>query len=95
MKSLFPIIICAALSVPVLAQQVEAMKSGHPRAESAAQARVDATAKSSINSIIQPEAERSFNARAAAVAEGRKAQLLQGPKHPADQSREIQQYRNR
>ncbi|TFZ05662.1 hypothetical protein EZ313_03080 [Ramlibacter henchirensis] len=92
MKSVFPFVICAALSLPVLAQQVEAMKHGDPHAEAEAQARVDARAKVPLNRVIQPEAERSFNARAAAVAESRKAQRLQSPKHPADRSHEIQQY---
>jgi len=92
MKFLFPLAICAALSLPVIAQEVEAMKHGDLRTESAAQAKVKARAKIPPATAMQPEAERSFNAHAAAVAESRKAQRLQSPKHPADQSREIQRY---
>lgn len=92
MKALFPFIICAALSFPAFAQQVEAMKHGDPHAEATAQARVDARAKTPLKQVMQPEAERSFNAQAAEVAERRKALRLQSPKHPADQSRAIQQY---
>jgi hypothetical protein len=87
MKSLFPFVICAALSLPVFAQQVEAMKHGDPQAEAAAQAAVEGRAKIPLDAVVQPEAERPFNARAAAVAESRTAQRLLSPRHPADQSR--------
>jgi hypothetical protein len=87
MKVLFPFVICAALSMPAIAQQVEAMKHGNVKAEAAAQARVDARAKLPHRAAIQPEAQRSFNARAAAVAESRKAQRLLSSRHPADPNR--------
>ena len=95
MRFLFPFIICAALTMPALAEQAEAMKHGSPQAEAAAQARLESRAEIPIKKVVQPEAQRSFNAKAAAVAEGRKAQRLQGPRHPADQSRAIRQYQNR
>jgi hypothetical protein len=89
MKSPFAIVICTALSMPVLAQQTEAMKHANPQAEAAAQARVEARAHIPPKVTIQPEAQRSFNARAAAVAETRKAQRLLSPRHPANQSRAL------
>lgn len=95
MKLLIPFVISAALSLPVLAQQLEAQKHTSPQADAAAQARVEARAKIPIEKVTQPEAQRSFNAKAAAVAESRKAQRLQSPKHPADQSRTILQYEKR
>ena len=95
MKSLFPFVICAALSLPVFAQQGEVMKHGNQQAEAAAQARVEARAKTPIKKANQPEAQRSFSAKAAAVAERRKTQRLQSPKQPADPSRTIQQYQQR
>ena len=95
MKSLIPFVICAAMSLPALAQQVEAQKHSNPQAEAAAQARVEGSAKIPIKPVIQPQAQRSFNAKAAAVAERRKTQRLQGPRHPADQSAAIRQYQKR
>lgn len=95
MKSLIPFVICAALTLPALAQQVESQKHANPQSEAAAQARVEARAKIPIKRVIQPEAQRSFNAQAAAAAERRKAQRLESPRHPADQSAGIQLYQER
>jgi hypothetical protein len=95
MKSLIPFVISAALSLPALAQQVEAQKHANPQVEASAQARVEARAKIPIKTVIQAEAQRSFNTRAAEVADRRKAQRLQGPRHPTDQSPAIQQYQKR
>jgi hypothetical protein len=95
MKSLIPFVICAALSLPVLAQQGEVMKHGNKQAEAAAQARVEARAKTPIKAANQPEVQRSSSAKAVAVAERRKAKRLQSPKHPPDQSRMIQEYQQR
>jgi len=85
MKSLFPFVLCAALLLPALAEQVEAMKHGSAQAEVAAQARVDASAKIPIRRVIQPEAQRSFNDRAAAVAERRRS----APACPAPSRRRV------
>jgi hypothetical protein len=95
MKSLIAFTICAALSLPVLAQQVETQKHGDLQAEAAAQARVEARSKIPIKKISQPEAQRSSSAKATALAERRKAQRLQGPRHPADQTDAIQLYQKR
>jgi hypothetical protein len=51
MKSSFAIVICAALSMPVLAQQAEAMKHTNPQAEAAAQARAEARARTSFVAV--------------------------------------------
>lgn len=95
MRSVIAFVICAALSLPVLAQQVETQKHGNPQAEAAAQAKVEARAKIPVKKTIQPEAQRSSSAKATALAEGRKAQRLQSPRHPADQSDAIQLYQKR
>jgi hypothetical protein len=92
MKYLITFLACAALSLPALAQHVEAMKHGDAHAEAAAQATVQARAKIPLALAVQPEAERSFNARAAAVAEARKTHRLQDARHPADQSQALLQH---
>lgn len=87
MNMILPFVICAALSVPAIAQQREAMKHSNPRAESAAQANVDARPKLPIKRAVQPEAMRSTNAKAVAEAERRKAERLHSGKKPADRIR--------
>lgn len=73
MHKFIPLLLSGLFATGAFAQATEAMKSGNPKAEAAAQAKVDA--RSSIRSAAahQPEANRSTNERAVAVAEAKKA----------------------
>ena len=64
----------------------EAMKSGDPKSEAAAQAKVDAKMKSGDKSAMQPEAMKSGDAKSEAVAEKKKMKQAKiGKKRSTDE----------
>ena len=64
----------------------EAMKSGDPKAEAAAQAKVDAKAKGMDKKAMQPEAMKSGDAKAQANAEAKVAKKPKtGKKNSTDE----------
>jgi len=73
MNQLVPLLLSSLFALSAFAQPIEAMKPGDPKAEAAAQAKVDARPASRSKAAKQPEANRSTNDRAVAVAESRKA----------------------
>lgn len=67
------------------AKPMEAMKSGDPKAQAAAQAKVDARAKTGDKTAMQPEAMKSGSDKAQARAEMKKADKAKiGKKRSAD-----------
>jgi hypothetical protein len=67
------------------AKPMEAMKAGDPKAEAAAQAKVDAKTKTGDQSAMQPEAMKSGSASAQASAEMKKAKKAKsGKKNSTD-----------
>ena len=64
--------------------QPEAMKSGDPKAEAAAQSKVDAKAKGMDNKAMQPEAMAQGNDKSKAKAEA-KAKPKTGKKNSTDE----------
>ena len=73
MYKFIPLLLSSLFAISAYGQATEAMKSGDPQAEAAAQAKVDA--RQSMPSVIahQPEANRHTNERAVKAAEARKA----------------------
>ena len=64
----------------------EAMKAGDPKAEAAAQAKVDAKMKGGTKAAMQPEAMKSGDAKSEGAAEAKKAKKAKvGKKRSTDE----------
>lgn len=77
MYKFFPILVSGLFAVSAYGQAVEAMKAGDPKAEAAAQAKVDARPSTPSRAAHQPEANRHTNEQAVKSAEARKAKKPQ------------------
>jgi hypothetical protein len=67
------------------APMAEAMKAGDPKAEAAAQAKVDARTRMGDKSAMQPEAMKSGSDKAQANAEMKKARKKSKPANSTDE----------
>lgn len=65
-------------------QPLEAMKAGDPKAQAAAQAKVDAKTSMGDKTAKQPEAMKSGSEKAQAAAEARKAKKVAKAKRSTD-----------